>query len=406
MMRIGRTDKNWRSEFSCLLIFMALAQPIRSLANDIDPLGMFPDPLSGLSQASSDDGSLSSPLPKPQAKLIFGVGERSLSDQLTQSDSAGVHLGIKADKFFNPELSGQLQLDGFFYSGAADNLLTGEGKPFNGIFLTEGALTYTPWSFLKLRAGVLGTTISTLPTSMMDLWGFPGTSEGVSYGGDLLKASFIARQLIPTASTLGARYLPTDSTPTLISNTFLLESKPNRGIFDLEGAISYYSFSNLSQGFAQDSRFAGNSVIGLGSTEAQFAYDFEGLEAALQGKVNITHEWTFEAAGASMLNVQAPVGHNRGYLGSAKLSYGQKAFRLGGQALYYYNESDTMPAAFARMDYGYTNRAGPAETLSLDLPLQKLSFFGTWAQSYVIQQTPFQSDRNLLTFGVETSYAL
>lgn len=406
MMRMETTDWNWRLGFSCLFASAFLLGSASGMAKDIDPLSAPSDALSGSSQTSSDATDNQPPLPKPKAKLLFGVGERSIADQLTQSDSAGVRLGIDAEKYFSTDLSGHLQLDGYFYSGAADNLLTGEGKPVNGIYLTEGALIYTPWSFLKLRAGVLGTTISTLPTSMMDLWGFPGVSEGTSYGGDLLKVSFIARQLIPNASTLGSRYLPTDTTPSLISNTVLLESKPNHGIYELQGALSYYNFSGLSQGFAQDSRFAGNSVIGLGSTDAQFAYDFEGLEAAMQGKLDITRHWILEASQAGIINVQAPLHHNRGFLSSAKLSYGQKAFRIGGGALYYYNESDTMPAAFARMDYGYTNRAGPAETVSLDLPLQKLSFFGTWAQSTVIQSTPYQSDRNLLTFGVETSYAL
>ncbi len=363
-------------------------------------------PPANTSVSNAKPGEPPAPKPTTQAKLSFGVGARSLDDRLTQSDTAGAHLGLVGKRDFSPDWTANLQLDGLFYSGAADNILTGEGKPVNGVFLTEGSITWHAIQALKLKVGILTTTISTLPTSMMDTFGMPGASETLSVGGDLLKASLITRQLVPATGTLGAKYLPGDTTPLLIINTLLLESKPIHSNFELSGALSYYNFQNLSQAFAQDSRYTGNTAIGLGSTAAQFAYDFEGLEAATEMNFKLSPRWNYSLRGAAIYNVQAPPGQNLGGLAGTKLSYVEKTFKVGVEPLYYYNESDTLPGAFASLNLGNNNRQGPGASMTFDLPIQAISFYGSWARGNVIQSTPYQADRNLITVGAETTYAL
>lgn len=382
-----------------MALALALPVPLRAFA-EVDP------------NAASSQTSLTAPTTGAAShakdynfSFTAGLGARLMNDRLTDSNQAGLRLALEGDKYFTPELSSTLKIYSYIYTGAASNLLTDEGKPFTGVLLNEISLTYKPWKPLQFQAGILETAFSSLPTSMIDSLGFPGSSEKVILGGDKLNVSLMSRQLIPTASTLGSRYLPNDTTPFLLINTLELNSAVS-SVLKLGASVAYFNFQNLSQGAAQDSQFGGNTILGLGNTAAKYAYDFEGLESALEAQIKLTHKWDLDFRGAGILNVQAPDGHNQGISGATKLSFTGSAYKLSGQVLYYYNQSDTLPATYTSINYGNNNRSGPGGSLRVDLLKQSLSFYGTWIRASVITQSPFQSDRNLVIFGAETTYAL
>lgn len=366
---------------------------------DIDPLGNDVNATSIMGSPAEIDTHAN----KSLVNLTAELNVQRLSDRLTESSAAGFKVKLNGEREFAENLRFAFRVSAFIYNGVGSNVLTGEGKPPEGISVKEANFAWQPWHHLDVQAGILEASFSSLPFEMIESLGFPGTAQRFRLELPTLEIAFVSRQMIPTSSTLGSRYLPYDTTPFLLVNGVEVTTDAKRGA-SLGASIAYFNFQNLAQGAAQDSQFAGNSVLGLGNTALHYAYDYEGLQATFQGEVSLTNHWHWLLGGSSILNVQAPAGHNQGADLTSTLTFTQADVKLSGDLLYYYNQSDTLPAAYTESDYGNNNRRGPGVALKVELLREALSFYGTYMRANVISESPFQSDRNFVSVGARTSY--
>lgn len=340
---------------------------------------------------------------KPTAKLSVSVNGRRIHDQFVKSNIAGPGLELSAAHEFSSKLSADLVVGALFNSGTASSLFTTEGQPSSYIYMSEATLTFAPIQPLALKGGVIETRFST-NQSIFRPSGFPGVAESVKFGGDRFNLTLQATQTMPTASGVSKNYVDSDEQPYLLLHTLGGNAGNKDDALSLSASVTHFLFSDLPANAAQDSRFVGNSVSGLGASSARFQYQFQGFEASTILRSRLSRSMKLELRTAGLRNSEAPNGKNLGYNATLipVIDVGNMEFKP--EVGYFHNESDTLPASYTSSGIGSNNRKGWLAGLRAKFKEENVTLSTRWVEANKIDANPYTADRTIFTINLETSY--
>ncbi len=359
-------------------------------------------------------GEIAAPMPgsresaargKPSAALTVSVNGRRIHDQYVKSSTAGPGLELAAQHRFNGKLAADLVVGALMNSGTASSLFTTEGQPSSSVYMSEASLSWEPVDPIAFRGGVIETRFST-NQSIFRSTGFPGVMERARFGGDRYSLALAATQTMPTALGISKNYVDSDRQPYLLLHTIGGAAGAEDDRVSLSASLTHFLFSDLPANAAQDSRFVGNSVVGLGASAARFQYGFQGFEASALLRARLSRAMGVELKGASLRNQDAPEGKNSGYNATVTPVIGLASVEIKPEVGYFHNESDTLPASYTSTGVGSNNREGWLAGVKAKFKDENVTLSARWVEANKIDPNPYTADRTIFTVGLETTYDL
>lgn len=337
-------------------------------------------------------------------KLSVSVSGRRIHDQFVKSNTAGPGLELQAEHKFNKKIFGTLVVGTLLNTGSASSLYTTEGQPSSFVYMNEASFTYQPLEAITLKGGVLETKFST-NQSLFRASGFPGVSEGVKFGGSRLNLILQATQTLPSASGISKNYVDTDVQPYLFLNTIGANAGEKDDLLSASVSGTHYLFGDLPANAAQDSRFVGNSVVGVGASAARFQYQYQGFEVATTLRSRLSRSFAMELKTSGIRNQEAPNGQNLGYNATFVPVIDVGNVELKPEVGYFHNESDTLPATYTSTGLGSNNRHGWLAGIKAKFKSENVTLSSRWVEANKIDKSnPYTADRTIFTVGLETSY--
>ncbi|MBX3040652.1 MAG: hypothetical protein KF789_08105 [Bdellovibrionaceae bacterium] len=311
---------------------------------------------------------------------------------------------------FTDWLQAKLEATQTFTSGATSNLYSAPegGSGSNGLGLDEASLTLKPIDKVTLKGGILPVGANPVFSLMA-----PGSWAAYSVGARQKIGSFTlgldGAQGIPTARSTSNRIVDEDTLPLYTSGTLLGELKTQSG-FIAKAAATRFIFTDLSAQSAQDSQQIGSTVVGNSRSAFLFAYEYRGMEYALELKQVLFNEDEIGIKGSFAENDSAPEGMNQG--GKVALRYMRAGDNWNSAVtLTRFNiESDVMPATYTSSGFSFTNRQGNSIALKFDNKKHNFGLLGSYSKSDVLnrdaQAARFQGDNEIITIGGEVTHDL
>ncbi len=341
---------------------------------------------------------------KSSLSIAASVDGSVLRDDFLKSNNSGASFNIVGDRKFGSVFKADLDLLLYYVNGNSSSLYVGDGDPGSGAVLYKASLTAEPTDWLEIRGGVLPINFSTKP-SLFRTTGFLGSEQLIKMGdAEKNGVGFTIRtsQTIPTAG--GSEKAPGSErkTPLLFVNGAELDLESDSVEFGI--GASYFSFNDLPRNLASSGALNGNTILGVGSEVAEFAYRFEGWQASSELEIDLTKSFEIEFGGSYLVNTKAPSGLNTGYSAKVGFEWEFKSWTLEPEFQYLVNERDTLPASYVSSSWGKNNRRAFSSKIAIDLPEEKVSMYGRWVRSLEIEDLPFTADRNIFLFGLEAQY--
>lgn len=267
----------------------------------------------------------------------------------------------------------------------ADNT---EFAPLEAVILNEGGFNYNPVELLGFKFGALSPREYNSPLLI--------TGAPVVGAQELIDFEFLyfkALQAIPNNNRLARR------TGTLDNGTpsFYLETLGFKWRDYLKVEISHFLFKDLAPNIANQSRQFGNSVSGTGQEASRFNYGFSGYNGYLEGNLLLGGK-QLTVYGEYLVNDEAPVNRNEGYLGGLKLQF--SSFGLGWES--FRNETDTSPGFYNSKYYGHNNNSGNA--ISFFRQGKDIEFLIKYYQLNPIEDNANQFKTDILVFNFLTPF--
>lgn len=334
-----------------------------------------------------------------------GLVARTTEDEFVNSKWGGGFVDIAGERKVGSMLSAKLDMSVYMTTGSYTSQYpdVGSSKGPNAVLLNEAFLTVKPIKQFSLDAGIVATSFSALP-SMFEANGFPSVRATAELEGDTMKASVFGMQSIPTSDT--ATVQPTESGVTTTLTTYGVNIGPSSkydGAFSLEAGLTRFSFKDLNSSAATDSQYLGNTVVSPGA-QARFAYGFGGYEYGLGAKLNFTKFTKAFVSGAFLKNEEAPDLSNRGYAYQAGLTFPIAANEMTVSGGYFFNESDTVPGAYASAARAFNNRFGPMAALRFKNEKEGVAGNVRYVRANEIEDLAYTADREIITFTLEIAY--
>lgn len=287
-----------------------------------------------------------------QLDLSSGMRTEVVESEVVKARILGFHFGVDYEHQVRKELDFYLRALAILETGSNDvNGTVAEFEPNESIQLQEGGMRYIPSRWLTLDLGAINQQKYHSPL-LLDAIPFAGISQRLNFGYFYINL----QQSVPNNNNLRRRIGSVDTgTPTFLMETFgFYWGKKHK----LKGEISHFSYKNLSNGVADNSRTMGNSVSGSGNG-TEFLYDFDGLNITLDSSFVLSGV-QLELGGNYLYNDKAPDGRNEGALAYL----GLRGNALGVQLESFRNESDTSVGFYNSRYYGHNNVSGAAAVLA------------------------------------------
>lgn len=348
-------------------------------------------------------GAWSSLAAETQARWTAGLYGRSTDDSFSSSRTAGAYGAISVAHAFNESLSANLQAGAVFESGSASALFTNEFEPKSRLFLQEASLRWKPLETISLTAGALDQRHHQSPL-LVSGGTFPAALAAFTLAPNGWTLYADAQAAIPTSRTLSTRSTGKEPTPLLYTQKLIAGWRSNETQELATFRATHFQYQNLTRGAAQDSRFYGNTVGGIGAA-SRFAYRFEGFELGPDLALRAGSQVLLTAGASYLQNRSGPAHANRGAYAYAGFTYAANAFSLRPRVEWYRNEADSAPAFYNSAEFGHNNRKGLGASLRLELPKTGLNFELKGRRSRLIENKVFQKDRfDYLELAVEIPY--
>ncbi len=339
---------------------------------------------------------------KTNAQLMTILIGRSIEDQIVNAKWMGTSFELVVDQEFQSWLKAHLDMNSFFATGSFSNLYTQEGHAPSGFLLTEASLEVDPFSFMSFKGGVLFTEFSDIHSSFQGA-GFPGARAALHFKNETLSTELWTSQVIPTSDTAEVKSAENGITSRLSLVGGNLKLGDAKSLANLKLGLTYFDFIDLTSSAAVDSQYLGNTVTLTGS-QARFNYDFKGWETSGSTSIRLGSRTRIGVDGSYLKNPQAPETANLAYSYVFKLTRKFGLIDVIPSFGYFYNESDSLPATYSRLNYSYNNRLGTIAGLATVFTKQKITAFARWLKADEIEDRPFTADRNIVTIGVEADY--
>lgn len=356
---------------------------------------------------STDESPLAS---RTRAKRIeaqwkLGIMGESFASEDGRDEEKNAHfgLGAKAKIHLLPVLELRSEFGVGLDSGRAQSRY-GDHVPESGLSLKEAVLSLQPIPEIEVAGGAIDQGALKNPLLVSER-AFPGAFERVRLGGDRHSIELRAQQVIPTSVSLATEVQEGEPTPSFMSETVGLSTKPWRAL-ELKVQGTTYRFRDLPAQVAADSIQHGNSVMDLGPETSRFVYEYAGWSAGGSAAVRLMRGVKVAAGSTYLQNDKAPATFNVGLLNfvEAEFRLPWDAIRLTPRGEYFFSESDASPAFYNSDIYGHSNRKGYAAALKLEFPREKFSTSARFVDADVINPSLLQYRQQYVMFTLETMY--
>jgi hypothetical protein len=349
-----------------------------------------------------------SPQTKPETTLLGkgSLAAKSIQDQYRQTRLASFGFGVDLTHQVLPgTMEAHIDAGALLQTGSSQALFFDEYAPYQGIYVSEAVIRWTPVSVFMLTAGGVDQGRYDAPT-LLDSRAFPGAVETLRVPMGQAYFALEAEQAIPTSSTLSTKAGDEIGTPMLFIEQAKLGFERGKQ-FSLEGSVGYFQLMNLPRSVAHESRFMGNSVEGVANTGAKYLYKYEGLLTGGKMGLAFNRRARWDLTGSFVYNRHAPAGQNSGlHVGNAVEFVVSDKVRLTPKLDLFRNEKDSAPGYYNSAGLGHNNRVGFGGALMLELPRERFSVEGRFVQSSLLEPSPFQAGLQLITITLRKSYVL
>jgi len=334
-----------------------------------------------------------------RAEWKAGLYGRSTDDRFSSSKTVGTLALLKVDHEISESLKAFFLGGVALETGSSSALFTDEFEPKSHFILGEASLQWKPNAF-SAKFGALDQSHHESPLLLAG-----GTFPAALAALDLQQQGWIfhldAQGAILTSRTFSTRATGKENTPTLATQKAVAGYKTDKTSILLRA--THFEFRNLTRGMAQDSRFYGNTVSGIGNA-SQFVYNFQGFEFGPTLSIPLFSSLQWTLGGSRVHNNKGPVENNQGLYGFTELEYQQTTFSVAPKIEWYRNKTDSVPGYFSEAEFGHNNRKGLGAGLRIELP--KLQIELKARRSNLIQPRTFQKDRfDYFELRLELPYA-
>jgi hypothetical protein len=392
-----------RTFFGLSLLIVSSLASAQTTSQDVKP----PENVTALSE------ELETPLAPNESKfkLTVGLSGSSKEDRYMNSKSAGAVFGVAGERTFTSYLSGRVEATFLMMTGSFSNRYGDEGKAPTFMAIDEAVVALKPYEYMTdgmstlgvtLEAGVIPTSFSAF-TSTLDANGFPGFKERLHTEGDQLKASAFAMQSMPTSGEPSVKMTESGVTTTFaaVGADIATNPKDHDGL-TLKASLVRFDFRNLNESAAKDSEKKGNTIIP--GAQPRFQYEFGGYEGALGGSFKFSDGTVLLVGGTLLRNEFAPETKNKAYIYSVGLGLPLRKNLLTTTLGYFYNESDSLPAAYQSSSRDFNNRFGQWVNVKYELEKEKVSTYLKYTRVNEIEDSPLRDDRDQISVGLEVEY--
>jgi hypothetical protein len=339
---------------------------------------------------------------QPESKLgwkaaLYG---RSTDDTFSSSRTVGIAGVIRAEHPISDSLIAHFLGGALLESGSSSSLFTNEFEPRSRLFLQEASLKFAPLNFASVKAGALDQRHHSSPL-LLDGGTFPAALLSLDPATGPWVLHLDAQAAIPTSQSLSTRATGKENTPTLFTQKLIagFSDESFRGTF----RATHFEFKDLTRGVAQDSRFYGNTITGVGPA-SRFVYRFEGFEFGPDFVLPLGSSLDFNLGASALRNTAGPANSNQGLYGYGGFRWKGKKLSLAPKLEWYRNEADSAPAFYSSAKFGHNNREGAGASVRMELP--QLHFDVKYHRSKLLEPRTFQKNRfDYLELTVEIPYA-
>lgn len=341
--------------------------------------------------------ALEAPSPRTEAVLGISLLARSIDGDLHGGNFAGAELTGNLRHSLLPRLTGRVGASVQMEAGSSRDFYSEENQALQGARLREVSLEWTPLDTISLRAGVL-------PQGLLDnslLFAsqtFPALLETAKLGLGPFYVKLTAEQAVPTAGTLEGPSSRPGAMPAFFIERAALGFVPHDDLF-AEVHASHFAFQNLPETIAYRSRFAGNTVRGIGAAHSELTYAFQGYELGLTLSGKTSLHLDPRLTGTWLKNAAAPDGRNEGYSLLLELPFQIAAdVKVMPWAELFRREADVAPAYYDIRQWGHANRSGYAVGADVSFG-GGMTAGAQMITGRVLRANPYQSDvRYFLVF--------
>ncbi len=364
--------------------------------------------LAQINESSDSRISLASPANelKPRkwsGEWWLGVGAANFTEAKDESTSGMVKLGVKFRYEMAEWVRISLEPELRSYSSRTQARYEGEVNQ-SGFRLKEGYVGFGLEETFDVKVGALSQKVLRSELLISGRRAFPGLRETLTLGPKSLQLRASAQQVVPTSYSLNSERVDKEQTPTLLTETLDFKITPAK-TFEAEVHATHFRFNHLPAVVAFESMTLGNTVDGDEPATSTFRYNFEGFLLGSRFCVCLGGPISFTFGGQWLQNAEAPTKSNRGQLLFLQSNIKpNSSIELVPKFTTYFNESDTSPGTYNRWELGNNNRKGIAAELEILFPKQGFKVEMYVVQAKVINQDPFQGDKQSFYISVETDH--
>lgn len=373
--------------------------------------------LTGMSAQAADGSQLIAQLPiqttssslqmepsskKWSGKWSLGTELQEYSEGKDEGTGAMMAIGTQFQYRVAPWAHFFLDGDARFYASRVQTRYEGD-EMSSGVKVREGYIAFQPLEPIEIRSGILSQKDIKMPLLINSRRAFPGVREQWRWKQEHFEVFAWAQQTVPTSSSLNTQRAEREATPTFLTETIAFKIAPAK-VFEAEFNATHFRFNNLPAVVAFESSTLGNSANGDVAANSDFKYGFEGfavggdLCACLDGPIS------FKAGGKWLQNTAAPTQSNRGQLIYLESTLRTSQLNITPRYSLFFNESDSSPAYYNRWQWGNNNRQGSVMQLEVEFPKYEFKIQAEFVQAKMINQDPFQFDKQVFILGVETNH--
>jgi hypothetical protein len=334
--------------------------------------------------------------------VLYG---RSTDDTFSSSKTVGVAAVLKVQSQLADDLEARFVGIMLLETGSASSLFTNEFEPHSRFNLQEASLRWHIWQPFSFLAGAIDQRHQGSPL-VVDGGTFPAAMLAADFGSGGWIFHGDAQAAIPTSRTLSVRSSAgKEPTPTLFTQKAVVGWEDKAFGFKGLYRVTHFQYGNFTSGITQDSRFYGNTVVGVGLA-SRFLYKFEGIETGPDFVIPLGPSFSWRLGASFAKNFKGPVGDDEGRYAYTSLLFKAPTFTLTPGLEYFRAETDVAPAFYNSPGFGHNNRQGYGASLRAGLLNSGLELEVKARRSKLIEPRAFQKDRfDYIELTLEIPYA-
>ncbi|MCB0362764.1 MAG: hypothetical protein KDD35_08575, partial [Bdellovibrionales bacterium] len=270
-----------------------------------------------------------------------------------------------------------------------------------GIIPYEVVARYRFLNRAEIKVGAINMDFLNSPLLVSKEKSFPGFVESLNWGDESNYLRIFAAQSIPTTTSFESMRSEKEETPTFFSESVQAQLILG-GTYRLNGFLTHFRFDDLPSSLAFESSRMGNSILGEFQANSRFRYPFAGWVNGGEICYCKNSVTKFLVGGYQIENREAPLGLNRGQEFLLRADVGLWGLVFSPYYIQFFNERDTVPAAFNSGSRGHNNRNGRGLGLELLFSSYNFRFVGEYIESDVIRTDPNQKNLNSVMLRLET----